>query len=1092
MVGVVVRFETPRTTPTPARPMNSVLPPSSRPPDHAHCRFGFSPIVFAVAVAAAHAQVAPAPSGETASAPPVTLSPFTVSTEKDVGFVATSSLAGGRLASDLADTPAAYSVITREFIDALNIVDLAEAIEWTVNTNANNDNGANLTFASPTTYTTRGVGASTPQRNFFPFYLNFDSYNLDRYDFSRGPNSVLFGNGNIAGSANVVTKQAKYGRTTRELRTSVGSWDTYRASIDMNQPIGRNAAVRANAVWQDGRGWRDRDFTKLKGAALTGSMRLGPATEIRLEGEYGENSRMSGFSNVNDSFGGWDGTSTFDAPLTATPANNNARGVTRNTAAGYFVYAPASGVDGVMNYQNSALTLGAGANTQVPVAGKFYAGTSINSANADLLNAVNLPGDRFANAIRGSQFRVPDRSFSPSFDAPVFWQRYHDVALYLNHSVGKSLFFELALDKNFSFRAAEITLNRGLVTTLIDINQKLPNGAPNPNFLQPYSEAVRHQNPRNTDAHNIRGAIAYVKDTRFGDFKFNSIFGTNVQDTYGRLTLLGTRTDPDPRRWALTNLIRYRYYWNQDGRPLPQLGKVRLIDPVLGTTSEITPFYTHDTSRPEVNSDAKATYNYALAAMNAQFFKRRLIVLGAVRFDDYTNKVTYNSFIRDYPTDWDGTTLVFKPDAPGDYLKLSFVPKDAAGRAIGPATPAEKRPRDAAGNRLAQYAGDRFQDDYSPPPIKGSKTTYSAGSVYHVTPLISVYGNYAQTYNLPGVVPTLFGTPLPATVSEGVDAGVRLNLLQQRLRISLNRYFTEEANQAASAPGNAGGQMNAIINANAVGDFSAEGRNIRSIEPLPSVFTDRRQQKANGWEFEAVANLSKAWRLSANYAIARAFSTNAGVETAAFIDKSLPVFRQIVIDAGGTIGAGEIATVNNAIPVDQRSPDVNSAVSNWNALLATRAGIVPGTVVTQNTSSANVFTDYAIQQGRLKGLRLGLGARYRGRTVIGNRGADSIVSSANPAAAIDDPAVDAYTIVYAPGYWLGTATVGYTWRASKKYTVSFNLRIENLLDDAKVRYTSSVLRPPGGDVTNPSRVTVPNGFWYQAPRSYSLAATIPF
>ena len=142
--------------------------------------------------------------------------------------VATDGKRDNFLAGDLADTPAAYSVITREFIDALNLTDLNGAIEWTVNTNVNNDNGANLTFASNVTYTTRGTGASTPQRNFFPFYLNFDSYNLDRYDFSRGPNSVLFGNGNQAGSANVVTKQARFDKPVRELRTSFGSWNTRR------------------------------------------------------------------------------------------------------------------------------------------------------------------------------------------------------------------------------------------------------------------------------------------------------------------------------------------------------------------------------------------------------------------------------------------------------------------------------------------------------------------------------------------------------------------------------------------------------------------------------------------------------------------------------------------------------------------------------------------------------------------------------------------------------------------------------------------------------------------------------------------------
>ena len=179
-----------------------------------------------------------------------------------------------------------------------------------------------------------------------------------------------------------------------------------------------------------------------------------------------------------------------------------------------------------------------------------------------------------------------------------------------------------------------------------------------------------------------------MQDTRFGDFKFNALFGTNVQDNLGRLTLLGARIDPDPRRWSLTDLIRYRYYWNQAGRPLPQLGKIQLVDPVLSTTREITPAYTYDTSRPEVNANTKATYHYALGSVNGQFFKRRLIVLGAVRFDDYRNEVEYNSFIRDYPATWNGNDIIFKPRAPGDYLALSYMPEDAADGATGPATPA--------------------------------------------------------------------------------------------------------------------------------------------------------------------------------------------------------------------------------------------------------------------------------------------------------------------------------------------------------------------------------------------------------------------
>ena len=149
-------------------------------------------------------------------------------------------------------------------------------------------------------------------------------------------------------------------------------------------------------------------------------------------------------------------------------------------------------------------------------------------------------------------------------------------------------------------------------------------------------------------------------------------------------------------------------------------------------------------------------------------------------------------------------------------------------------------------------------------------------------------------------------------------------------------------------------------------------------------------------------------------------------------------------------------------------------------------------MISQNTTSANLFTDYSIQEGRFKGLRLGGGARYRGRSVIGNRGADTIVNPANPAQGIDDAKVDAFTIVYSPGYWVAAATVGYHWRVSAKTQIRFNLSIDNLLDDAKPRYISTILRPPGGDVTNPSRTTTPNNFWYQTPRSYTLAATVPF
>ena len=108
-------------------------------------------------------------------------------------------LSGGRLASELRDTPVSYSVITREFIDALNLTDLQSAADWTTGGTYAYDIETPMAFGQAVNYSTRGSGAGTQQRNFFPQRNNLDSYNLERYDFGRGPNAILFGNGSLGG-----------------------------------------------------------------------------------------------------------------------------------------------------------------------------------------------------------------------------------------------------------------------------------------------------------------------------------------------------------------------------------------------------------------------------------------------------------------------------------------------------------------------------------------------------------------------------------------------------------------------------------------------------------------------------------------------------------------------------------------------------------------------------------------------------------------------------------------------------------------------------------------------------------------------------
>src|SRR5215213_1541571 len=75
--------------------------------------------------------VPPAPPvTETPGEAPLKLDPFSVTAESDVGFVGASSLAGGRIATALKDTPVAYSVLTKEFLEAFSITDVAQAVQW--------------------------------------------------------------------------------------------------------------------------------------------------------------------------------------------------------------------------------------------------------------------------------------------------------------------------------------------------------------------------------------------------------------------------------------------------------------------------------------------------------------------------------------------------------------------------------------------------------------------------------------------------------------------------------------------------------------------------------------------------------------------------------------------------------------------------------------------------------------------------------------------------------------------------------------------------------------------------------------------------
>jgi hypothetical protein len=263
---------------------------------------------------------------------------------------------------------------------------------------------------------------------------------------------------------------------------------------------------------------------------------------------------------------------------------------------------------------------------------------------------------------------------------------------------------------------------------------------------------------------------------------------------------------------------------------------------------------------------------------------------------------------------------------------------------------------------------------------------------------------------------------------------------------------------------------------------------------LPGGAYDRVTNTFKGYEFELTANLTKSLRLLVNAARPEVLQSGKNITNRGYLAENDPVIRQILADAGVLVSASNVATVNSSVPASQLTTDAANAATAWNSIMTVRSSDVAGQQIAQNLVkyTLNFFGDYTLRDGRLKGLRFGGGANFRGPTVIGFRGADTIRDPANPLAAIDDPNVGPTDTVLTRGYCLGTLTLGYPVKITRALKVNLDLRVSNLFDYNKVIYTTTAMRPVGGDLTNPARVATPTSFSYVQPRSYTLSASLSF
>jgi outer membrane receptor protein involved in Fe transport len=538
------------------------------------------------------------PAGPAANPPDETiiLSPFTVNTTKDTGYVAGSSLSGGRADTPLKLTPASMSVMTREFMDDLNLLDSREAANWMLNAHPNNEQPNQTAFGSFGT-NIRNAGGATPMRNYFLFYAFVDSYNTERLEFARGPNSLLFGDGSIGGMVSNFTKVAKFGRKAMEVRFQGDSDGGWRSSLDA-QWGNDKLALRANGLIQRNEGWRKGMFENRNGVHVTGTYKVGPNTQVRAEVEALDRRGRLFTTSYSDQASYWNGT-TINADNT-TIAGPNAFGLEQIGGNAYFVYMPGNTAAGVQDWRLSYRSRGTG--FPIPPDGRT--------------DIAGFP-------------RLPSRDFNLGPNNSNFHNNFRSRAIYIDQRITADWFAQLAwagFDQDTGSHNTEAFANEYRV----DVNRVLPNGQPNPKFGVRYADTDQSLQYQDNTIDEVRLLSTY---------KFEAKKAFDLKQRFAAIVSYRPETfEMWQRRWRrldntvvplvtdIRNQLRYRFYWDEPYR----YGVV---------TESVVPGQKWGWADIGFGSREHKTLTTVQLVSTSTFLNERLSVIAGSRHDNYKRRI---------------------------------------------------------------------------------------------------------------------------------------------------------------------------------------------------------------------------------------------------------------------------------------------------------------------------------------------------------------------------------------------------------------------------------------------------------------------
>ena len=857
----------------------------------------------------------------------IMMSPFEVAADSEVGYLATQTLAGTRLRSNLGDVGASIDVLTAEFLRDIGATNLYDALDYVGNVETYGVSGGfgenenEVWFSSP--YVARGFLTSSVSSDFFSMGLvPMDFYNRTNFTVARGPNAVLFGIGSPGGIVNATRNRPMWGKSLTELEVRVDNYGSFRSSLDLSRELIKDKLAFRGALLYDNR----QEFLDPAEAERTGAYgavtyRPFKSTSITVTAEIGEEDRTFRYTNmVYDAITPWlnAGRPSYPAPQSPLDASINS-GLNRERRMALLVSGQPSVP--ILDWNQMAIT------ERPEIA---------NHPDINDIRATSYTADTAIWAFDEIQLVGDSR------ERHLEWK---DFAVF----VTQELFVpELQLELAYNRSESEYLLSNtfGQFFVQLDANEQLPNRSPNPNFGVPYVESDRNEvigEERTSDT--FRATLSYSLD--LNDKK---LFGMGL----GRYTFMGLAEE------ERSNVLFAGFRRVYTDINLPGFNNTNLLNAVtrvrtrtyLDTSltpagANVEPYFKNDFTlidrdgvvdgwvrhtSPRDIDDTRSSQVLALQAFLWETAENydRIILTAGFRNDkqtsqrkEYTDRVR-NTFAGD---NWRG-----------DPFEL-----DAAGKA-------------AFWDGTYNY-GTLGEKSSSEEPTK----TYSAV----VKPLknFSLFYNFSDvTISSSSLFTDIYDNFVDGTIGETNDFGVRWTGFDSKIVASLSFFETTALNQ----------QENGVRTI-----FTPELEDIwEVVDPNRPAFNERyvtlRNDSSEGMEFSLTANLLPGW--STRIAIS---------QNETIVNDRLPIVKRYLAEFSPLWEANRTLPLSPSTAVAPDYLTVGDALNRLNREIGDLL-LQIGTVPRAQREWKVVFnTNYRFREGRLKGLGIGGGFRWQDADIIG-------------------------------------------------------------------------------------------------------------